>query len=204
MNRHFLAPLRLRAAACAMNNNNKIDSINNNLPYPLGLPAKHLEKRIPATVTMNNVLMYYTLWNLFIMLVALVTRSPRIVLYSQASCLLVACIVAMAWLVLGWPFIRSFFESVLMTKTSWLIVLADAVLHFSPVLIMGMPARLALPVFMPLLTFWVWFMAMRSHLKSMYASRAAEVSSKEIDDVAIWGSLVWLLALAAVAYWRRS
>ena len=70
----------------------KIDDINNRLPYPLGLPAKHLEKRLPSTLTMKTILMKYTLWNWVIMLIALVLRWPRIVLYSQASCLLIACI----------------------------------------------------------------------------------------------------------------
>lgn len=177
---------------------NKLDDVNNKLPYPLGLPAKHLGERLPSRLTMNTIIKYYTLWNWIVMLIALGLGWPRIVLYSQASCILVACIIIMAWLLLGWPFIKQFYESVLLTKTTWLIILADFIIHFLPVLIMGLPYMFALPVVMPFLTFWVWYMAVRTNLKKMYASEEEDISSADIDNVAIWGSFLWIFIIVLI------
>ena len=170
------------------------ESVNTHL-YPLGLPAKHLQKRIPATLTMNRIVMYYTVWNWVIMLIALATGWERVVMYSQASCLLIASIVAVAWAFLQWPFFKSFYKGILMTDTNWLIAFSDGIVHFLPVFIMGLPTRIALPVFMPLLTFWVWYMAMRPHLKTLYASSSDEAYLSKFDTVTSIGTLIWLIAI---------
>ena len=174
----------------------QVDKINDRLPYPLGLPAKHLEKRIPPTLTMKKIIMYYTVWNWIILVLALSTGWTRITRYSQASSLLVACIIACAWSILGWPFFQQFYAGILMTKTSWIIALVDFVVHFSPVLIMGLPSHIGLPTAMPLLTFWVWYMAMRPHLKNLYVN----TSSLVYDTIAIRGTLLWMLILLVILY----
>ena len=176
-----------------------IDKINAQVArvYPLSLPAKHLETRIPSTLTMNRVLMYYTVWNWLILGIALVTRYARIVLYAQASTLLIACIILVAWATLRFPFFEQFYSRILRTETAYLIVLADVVVHFFPVALIGLPSRLALPVFMPFLTFWVWYMAMRPHMKTLYGSPGGG-SSFAYDSVATGGTVVWLAALVVI------
>ena len=189
------------------------------------LPTKYLEKRIPATLTMNTVLQYYTVWNWVALAAALVFRAklPNLVLYSQASSLLIACIIALAWLVLGWPFFNQFYGTLLGIKHPALVVATDLIVHFSPLLIIGlpsviasrmpsviasrMPSRTALPVFMPLLTFWVWYISMRPHMKSLYGVPAPTVGaptagarlSFTYDRIALGGTAVYLATLGALA-----
>ena len=160
--------------------------------YPLNLPAKHIEKRIPATLTMTKILMYYTLWNWIVLVIALLTKNARITQYSKASSLLIACIIAVAWLLLGWPFFKQFYGGVLKTQTPWIIVWADAIFHFAPVIIMGLPSYLAVPVFMPFITFWIWYIAMRPHLMSLYGRNDDEFS---FDKVVMGGTIIWLFIL---------
>jgi hypothetical protein len=187
------------------------------------LPTKYLEKRIPATLTMNTALQYYTVWNWVALAAALVFRAklPNLVLYSQASSLLIACIIALTWLVLGWPFFNQFYGTLLGIKHPALVVVTDLIVHFSPLLIIGLPSviasrmpsviasrlpsRTALPVFMPLLTFWVWYISMRPHMKSLYGVPAPTVGaptarlSFTYDRIALGGTAVYLATLGALA-----
>ena len=178
---------------------NSIDAINDKVTkfYPLSLPAKHLEKRIPATLTMNKVVLYYTFWNWIILCVALVTSSARIRLYSQSSSLLVACVIALAWIVLGLPFFKQFYGGILKTETNWLIILADALVHFAPIAIMGLPTHFAIALIMPLLTFWIWYMAMRPRMMALYGdiTTVEKDASFGYDGVALGGTLIWLFVI---------
>jgi len=168
------------------------------------LPTKYLEKRIPATLTMNTVFLYYTVWNWIAMGTALLLSGamPNLVLYSQASSLLIACIISLTWIVLGWSFFSQFYGTILGFKHPVLIVATDLIVHFSPLLIIGLPNRVALPVFMPLLTFWVWYISMRPHMKTIYGGTNRSASSFHLsftyDRIALGGTAVYLAALAIV------
>ena len=176
-----------------------LDKINAQVSrvYPLSLPAKHLEKRIPSTLTMNRVLLYYTVWNWLILALALLTRNARITLYAQASTLLIACIILVAWTVLRYPFFEQFYSGILDVETPYVIVLADFCVHFLPIALIGLPSRLGVPVFMPMLTFWLWYMAMRPHMKSLYGNLGSG-SGFLYDSVATSGTLLWLVVLVVL------
>jgi len=168
------------------------------------LPTKYLEKRIPATLTMSTAFWYFTVWSWVALAAALVFRAklPNLVLYSQASSLLIACIIALAWLVLGWPFFNQFYGTIIGIKHPALVVVTDLIVHFSPLLLIGLPSRTALPVFMPLLTFWVWYISMRPHMKSLYGvpeSTSTTRLSFTYDRIALGGTAVYLAALGALA-----
>lgn len=184
-----------------------LDKINGQVEtklYPLSLPAKHLQNRIPSDLTMNKIILYYTLWNWIALFIALTTRNNFMMLYSQASSLIVACIITVAWFVLGFPFFKQFYGKILQTHTSWLIVWADAVLHFSPVLIIGLPKQIRLSVLTPCLTFWIWYIAMRPHLKNLYGGGSDSVQNFTYDKVAIGGTVLWAIVLCLLAItWHR-
>jgi len=177
------------------------------------LPTKYLEKRIPATLTMSTAFWYFTVWSWVALAAALVFRAklPNLVLYSQASSLLIACIIALAWLVLGWPFFNQFYGTIIGIKHPALVVVTDLIVHFSPLLLIGLPSRTALPVFMPLLTFWVWYISMRPHMKSLYgvpSSGEPNVNAPTVkttklsftyDRIALGGTAVYLAALGILA-----
>ena len=166
------------------------------------LPTKYLEKRIPATLTMSTAFWYFTVWNWVVLAAALLLRGrflPNLVLYSQASSLLIACIIALAWLVLGWPFFNQFYGAILGIKHPALVVVTDLIVHFSPLLLIGLPCRVALPVFMPLLTFWVWYISMRPHMKTLYGAPTSGAPASKIgftyDRIALGGTAVYLAVL---------
>jgi hypothetical protein len=67
-------------------------------------------------------------------------------------------------------------------------------------LIIGLPNRVALPVFMPLLTFWVWYISMRPHMKTIYGAKTAGTRlSFTYDRVALGGTAVYLIALMIIS-----
>lgn len=162
-------------------------SVSNNL-YPLSLPSKHLKERIPPTLTISKILLYYTFWNWIVILVASVTQNSRVKLYASSSTLLVATLVSVAWFKFGWQFFETFYSGILQTKTPWLIAFADFLFHYAPFFIVGMPKYVALPLFMPFITFWVWYMAVRNHIKELYGG----AQPFEYDRVVVIGTVIWI------------
>jgi len=175
--------------------------------YPVRVVVTHMNERISPSLTVSKALFMYTIWNWCIIAVAYLTGSARLHLYVQSSSLLIACIVAMAWVILGWPFIRGFYRHFLRIETRWVLVLADFLVHFSSVIMLGLPQRIALPVIMPFITFWLWYMAMRPHISKIYSNPDAReaVHLKTYDRVVVIGNVLWASAIITlIAFASRS
>lgn len=166
--------------------------------YPVNMVLTHMNERIPPTLTVTKALLMYTVWNWLFIAVAYLTGSARLHLYVQSSSLLIACVIAFAWVMLGWPFFQNFYRLALRTDTHWVIVATDFVAHFAPVFLLGLPQRLQLPVAMPLLTFWLWYMAMRPHINRIYNDAQENVRLKTYDRVVVLGTVLWVSIVAYI------